>query len=274
MKAISRLSIKIAALVVCLLWLAGCSINFKSAPTDYFFSNSLLNAQWEPTLCRHADGKAKVAKKKRRKKKRRSASKRSRKNKTVAKKNTAPSKKAAKKVAAKQKLEAPKLQPLRGNELKVVREEIALSAQRLVGIRNSFTQDTFARHLLTVNNLGLGKVPKTGVVAWLHKQTGAGKSKLVGPVGKGDLLFLGDNKPDMLIVAESVTADGVVTFVGYLDNEVKRGVLSTKHKSARRDESTQKILNSFVGKSRLAGDMLLGVSSLSDEGGWLAGQMR
>lgn len=270
MKAISRLSIKITALVVCLLWLAGCSINFKSAPTDYFFSNSLLNAQWEPTLCRHADGKAKIAKKKRRKKKRRSASKRSQRNKAAAKRKAA----AAKKIAKKQKLEAPKLQPLRGNELKVVREEIALSAQRLMGIRNSFTQDTFARHLLTVNNLGLGKVPKTGVVRWLHKQTGAGKGKLVGPVGKGDLLFLGNSKPDMLIVAESVTADGVVTFIGYLDNEVKRGVLSTKHKSARRDESTQKILNSFVGKSRLAGEMLLGVSSLSDEGGWLAGQMR
>lgn len=246
--------------VAILVWCtSGCSIDFKAAPADYFFSNSLLNNQWQPRLCRHADGKPKIKKHRRR-------------TKRVAKKSTA--KKRNRKVVAKKTPAPVLLQPLRGNDLKVVREEMVLSAQRLVGIRNSFSQDTFARHLLTVNNLGVGGVPKTDVVGWLHKATAAGKGRLLSRVEKGDLLFLGEDGPEMLVVAEAVETDGTVTFIGYIAGEVKRGVLSLKHRQARRDEATQKVLNSFVGKSQLAGELLVGVSSLSDEGNWLAGQAR
>lgn len=228
-----RLSLALCLLLV--LAVFGCGVQVQRPDMGYYFSHPLLNERWHD----------------RQLKKRRVAS--SKKAKRASKKAR---KKSRKKVAAKQ-VAPPPAQELRGNELEVVRREMVLSAQRLVGIGESFSQDSFLRHLLIVNNLGLGEFPEEGVVGWLHQHAGKGAGTVTG-LAAGDFLFLGDDQPEQCVVVEKVDGDGGVAFIGYLNGRVQRGVLSLTRRDVRRDESSKKVLNSFVGKTRLAGGLLLG----------------
>ena len=213
------------------LLLLGCGVEMRRPDMGYYFSHPLLNERWLD----QESGKARVA---------------------TARKGKKASKKASKKAVA-SSVTPPPTQELRGNELEVVRREMVLSAQRLVGVGDSFSQDSFLRHILIVNNLGLGEFPEEGVVGWLHKHAGKGAGTVTG-LGAGDFLFLGDGQPEQCVVVEKVEADGGVTFIGYLNGQVQRGVLSLTRRDVRRDEGTKQVLNSFVGKTQLAGGLLLG----------------
>jgi hypothetical protein len=230
----------IALTFIILVGMQGCGIELKRPDMPYYFSHPLLNERWleragtpstQPKKVARASGKAKVRKGRKKDGK-------------------------ARKTAATAPPSAP-TQTLRGNELDVVRGEMVLAAQRLLGIGETFTQDSFLRHLLIVNNLGLGDFPEEGVVVWLYQHAGEGAGK-VGPIVAGDLLFLGEQKPEQCVVVETVEGDGRIGFIGYISGRVQRGVMSINQRTARRDEKSQKVLNTFVGKSRLAGGLLLG----------------
>ncbi len=233
------------------LLLLGCGIQVRRPDMGYYFSHPLLNERW----LEREPGKVRTVRESKRKKARRKARKKARKKALV------------KKVAP------PPTQELRGNDLEVVRREMVLSAQRLVGIGESFSQDSFLRHILIVNNLGVGKFPEKGVVGWLHKHAGKNAGTVTG-LAAGDFLFLGDVKPEQCVVVEEVEADGGVKFIGYLNGRVKRGVLSLTRREVRRDEASKKVLNSFVGKTQLAGGMLLGSYRLDKHKEELASQSK
>lgn len=250
-----------APLLLLLVMVAvGCGLDVTRPEMEYYFTHPVLNEEWKPDLWRTSSRRAVAAKlKKKKKKKKRRASSKKKKRKAVAAK-----KKAAKPVEK-------HYQPLRGNDMEVVRREMVLSATRLIGIKDSFDQDSFAKHLMVVNNLGLGKIPSRDTLAWLYKRQGEG-TRVIKEVKPGDLLFLGDGEPEYVVVVEKIDADSGVTFVGCISNEVRRGVLSLKHRQARRDERSGKVLNSFVGKSKLAGSMLMGSFSMATHGNTLASQ--
>jgi len=240
----------------------GCGLDVTRPEMEYYFTHPVLNEEWKPDLWRTSSRRRVVAKlkkkKKKRKRKRRSSSK----------------KKQKKAVAAKKKAVTPVVkhhQPLRGNEVEVVRREMVLSATRLIGVKDSFDQDSFAKHLMVVNNLGLGKIPSKDTLSWLYKRQGKG-TRVIKEVRPGDLLFLGDGEPEYVVVVEKVDDAGGVTFVGCISNEVRRGVLSLKQRQARRDERSGKVLNSFVGKSKLAGSLLMGSFSMATHSNSLASQ--
>jgi len=234
-------------LCLALLSAGGCghSVKMRSPDVSYYFGHPLLNEAWKPGATKK---KAREAKEHRsRSAKKRSASK------TGA---------GAVRESAAVKTGAPPAQELRGNEVEVIRKEMVLSAQRLVGIKDSFTHDSFLRHLLQVNNFGGSSMPSEGTVAWLQGQVGK-EARLLSEVQPGDLLFLGEDEAEMCVVVESVEDNDRVTFIGVMGDEVKRGSLSLSQRSARRDETTGKVLNTFVDRTRLAGGMLMGGLSLS-----------
>lgn len=235
------------------LLLFGCGISVRRPDMSYYFSHPLLNERW---LDRSSTS-GRVAKAEKRKRSRKQArSKRSR-TKTIAKKKVVP----------------PPTQELRGNDLEVVRREMVLSAKRLVGIGESFSQDSFLRHILIVNNLGLGEFPEAGIVSWLHKHAGKNAGTVTG-LAAGDLLFLGDGTPEQCVIVEAVEADGGVAFIGYLNGRVQRGVLSLTRREVRRDEASRKVLNTFIGKTQLAGGLLLGSYRLEKHKERLASQSK
>lgn len=246
----TNLPLWVGAFSVLFITLSGCGIAMKRPDLPYYFSHPLLNERWQDGGGANASAK-KVAKAKRKRSKKRKARKGQ--------------------VAKKAPPKAPLTQELRGNDLEVVRREMVLSAQRLVGIGDSFSQDSFLRHLLIVNNLGLGDFPTEGVVAWLYKHAGKSAGK-VGAVAPGDLLFLGDKGPEQCVVVEKMGDDGRINFIGYVSGRVQRGVLSLNQRTARRDEKTQEVLNTFVGKSRLAGALLVGSYRLDRHKDALASQ--
>ena len=236
-------------LVVLVMVAVGCGLDVTRPEMEYYFTHPVLNEEWKPDLWRTSSRSRVAAKLKKKSKKRKSSSKKKRRKAVAAKKKAAPP-------AVKHH------QPLRGNEVEVVRREMVLSATRLIGIKDSFDQDSFARHLLVVNNLGLGKIPGKDTLDWLYKRQGKA-ARVIKEVQPGDLLFLGDGGPEYVVVVEKIDANGGVTFVGCISNEVRRGVLSLKQRQARRDERSGKVLNSFVGKSKLAGSLLMGSFSMA-----------
>ena len=96
---------------------------------------------------------------------------------------------------------------------------------------------------------------------WLQRRGGVSTAKIT--LQAGDVVFLGEEEAEYAVVVESVDTDGTVTFIGILDGVVARGVLSLEQPSARRNESDRKVLNSFLGKSRPAGELVLGAFSLA-----------
>ena len=134
--------------------------------------------------------------------------------------------------------------------------EVADAAGRLVGIRSSFDQDTFLKHVLFVSNVALDDAPVEGLVGWVWKNYGDVKSKGISP---GHLVFLGwGGRARIVGVVESVDEHGTAQFVTVHGDEVKRRKINLSHPQARRDERSGRILNSAVGKGRLAGECLLG----------------
>lgn len=227
----------------------GCgSLKVRSPDVSYYFGHPLLNEDWKP-------GEVEARKKQ--------SDARGKKRGTGKKKHASAgtSAKSVKKSVAVQ-TGAPPAQELRGNEVEVLRREMVLSAQRLVGIKDSFTQDSFLRHLLAVNNFGGKSMPSEGTVEWLQGQVGK-EARVLSEVQPGDLLFLGEDEVEMCVVVEAVEDNDRVTFIGMMGDEVKRGNLSLSQRSARRDEASGKVLNTFVDRTRLAGGMLLGGLSLS-----------
>lgn len=154
-------------------------------------------------------------------------------------------------------LEASPQQWLRGSDEQVVRAEMVASAQRLVGLKNSFEADEFLRHLLVVNNLVPAGTEAEGLVQRLYKP---GTASLAPAAG--DILFLGEGTPDLAVVVEKVDSDGTVTFIGVIGEEVGRGLLNTRLPDARRDEASGRTLNTYLKGNRLAGQSLLAVFSL------------
>jgi len=241
----------LAVAATAVLLSAGCGVTVERPGVSYYFSHPILNESWGAGTLRTKSTKVTRAKKKKPSKRQASQAK---------------ADPAGKKTPAARRGDSPPpRQALRGNDLRVVRQEVVLSAQRLVGIKDSFTQDTFARHVLMVNNLGLGDVPQDGVVHWLYSMPGT-QTRVIQEVQPGDVLFLGEDVPGQCIVVEKVDDGGAVTFIGVISGEVQRGVLSLSNRTARRDETSGKVLNSFVGKGQLAGELLLGGFSLAADG--------
>jgi len=134
--------------------------------------------------------------------------------------------------------------------------EVADAAGRLVGIRSSFDQDTFLKHVLFVSNVALDDAPGEGLVRWVWKQYGKAGAARLEP---GHLVFLGWGKKARVVgVVESVDEHGTAQFVTVQGDEVKRLTITPKNPRARRDERSGRILNSAVGKGRLAGECLMG----------------
>jgi hypothetical protein len=221
----------------------GCATQVTRPDVDYYFSHPLLNARWKPEHF-HTQTKPRTA-----------AARRGSSHKSHTKKT-----RSAK--TAKQPLSPAPRQELRGNDIKVVRHEMVLAARRLVGIGENVTQDGFIRHILVVNNLGLGRLPKKNVIDWLYGQAGDNVRK-VADVAVGDILFLGDGKPEQVVIVEHCSEDSTVSFIGVVGGKVERGTLSLTRRKVRRDEAEKKVLNSYVGKSRLAGSLLVGAFTLS-----------
>ncbi len=228
----------------------GHSIKVRSPDVSYYFGHPLLNEDWKPGTV-ESQGKSGKGE----------AHRKSSAHRKVAGRSGKGSSHAVKRSAAVQS-GAPPVQELRGNEVEVVRREMVLSAQRLVGIKGSFSQDSFLHHLLVVNNFGGDAMPSEGTVAWLHGQVGK-DARTLSEVRPGDLLFLGEDEPEMCVVVEQVEDNDRVAFIGVMGDEVKRGNLSLSQRSARRDEASGKVLNSFVDRTRLAGGILIGGLSLS-----------
>ena len=241
---------RIALASVLLLLLSSCGISVSRSEITYYFSHPLLNEEWNPrhfqTTVRSASGKGRSVKKAKGKRR---------------------AKKAKKKGPA---LVATPAQELRGNDMEVGRQEMVLAGRRLLGVGETFTQDSFIRHLLVVNNLGVGRIPEEGTVKFLFE--GLGSSRKVKEVKAGDILFLGDGSPEQCVIVEQVESDGTVGFIGYVSGRVSRGVLSLTHASVRRDETSKKVLNTFVGKTQLAGGLLLGAYTLDAHQRMLAGK--
>jgi hypothetical protein len=134
--------------------------------------------------------------------------------------------------------------------------EVADAAGRLVGIRSSFDQDTFLKHVLFVSNVALDDAPGEGLLRWVWKQYGKAGAMRLEP---GHLVFLGWGKKARVVgVVESVDAHGTAQFVTVQGDEVKRLTITPGKPRARRDERSGRILNSAVGKGRLAGECLMG----------------
>ncbi|MFH1530939.1 MAG: hypothetical protein ABIK09_09440 [Pseudomonadota bacterium] len=135
--------------------------------------------------------------------------------------------------------------------------EIADAAGRLVGIRSSFDQDTFLKHVLFVSNVALDTAPAEGLVRWVWERYGKAGSPSLAP---GHLVFLGwGGRARMVGVVEEVDEHGTAQFVTVQGDEVKRLKITAARPRARRDEHTGRILNSAVGKGRLAGETLMGI---------------
>lgn len=229
---------------MCVVAVSSCADYMAQSDVTYYFTHPLLNEDWKP----QNTGKAVFTD-------------------TASRQRVAAKDKASrtnggktrrtgdKKTAAVRPL--PPAQDLRGNLPEVVRDEVVLSARRVVGIKGSFDQDGFIRHILVVNNLGLGKLPSKGAVSWFYQQAAA-DGRAVNQVQPGDILFLGDDEPEMCVVAVRVDDDDTVAFIGVVGDTVQEGVLSLARQDVRRDEKTNKVLNSFVGKAKLAGSQLLG----------------
>lgn len=241
---------RIALLAALPLLLSSCGLRVSQPEMNYYFSHPLLNEQWKP---RHFQGG----------KARRVADKGKTSRKKKSRRKTASGRKNTK------KLLATPAQELRGNDMDVVRLEMVLAARRLLGVGETFTQDSFIRHLLVVNNLGVGRVPEQGTVKFLFEELGG---REVGTVKAGDILFLGDGGPEQCVIAEQVDSDGTVAFIGYVGGRVSRGVLSLSQAAVRRDEKSKKVLNSFVDKTTLAGSLLLGAYTLESHEKMLAGK--
>jgi len=255
--SLRRTGPSLSRLLVVLLFIGagttlGCghSVKVRSPDVSYYFGHPLLNEDWKP-------GAVEAEKKQSKNRSHRKAT--AEKNGHASKRKRASD---AVKSSAAVRTGAPPAQELRGNEVEVVRKEMVLAAQRLVGIKDSFTQDSFLRHVLTVNNFGGDSMPAEGTVAWLHGQVGK-EARVLSEVKPGDLLFLGEDDVEMCVVVEEVEDNDRITFIGALGDEVKRGNLSLSQRSARRDETSGKVLNTFVDRTRLAGGMLLGGLSLS-----------
>lgn len=249
----SRVGVNRLVLCLCLTLAAGCGVTVKRAGLPYYFAHPILNERWEAgTLRAHAKKRAQSTVKKHKKK-------------TSVRASRKKSRQAISGARATQASRPVEPQPLRGNDLTVMRREVVLSAQRLVGIRDSFTQDSFIRHILKVNNLGLGEVPEEGGVAWLFSMPGTFR-RAIPNVFPGDILFLGDGEPQQCVVVEKVDREGQVTFIGLVSGQVQRGKLSLTRRDARRDEISGKVLNSFIGKGKLAGALLIGGYSLAGRG--------
>ena len=134
--------------------------------------------------------------------------------------------------------------------------EVADAAGRLIGIRSSFDQDSFLKHVLFVSNVSLDDAPKEGLAKWVWGRYGkAGATRLV----PGSLVFLGRGKKvSMVGIVEAVDDHGTATFVAVQGDEVKRLTVTPSRPRVRRDEGTGRILNSPMGRGRLAGEAILG----------------
>ena len=232
LKRMSLIPAGVSLLTICL---SGCGITLVKQEVGYYFSHPILNERWKPDNLYKGKGRSVASKKK------------SRSSKSKEKKHS---------VA----VEVP-AQELRGEDVSALRAEMVTSARRLLGIHDSFNSDSFLRHILYVNNLGIGKLPQENTVRWLQRRGGVSTAKIT--LQAGDVVFLGEEEAEYAVVVESVDTDGTVTFIGILDGVVARGVLSLEQPSARRNESDRKVLNSFLGKSRPAGELVLGAFSLA-----------
>ncbi len=134
--------------------------------------------------------------------------------------------------------------------------EVADAAGRLVGIRSSFDQDSFLKHVLFVSNVSLDDAPGEGLARWVWSRYGkAGATRLT----PGSLLFLGRGKKIRMVgIVEAVDDHGTATFVAVQGDEVKRLTVTPSRPRVRRDEGTGRILNSPMGRGRLAGEAIMG----------------
>jgi len=134
--------------------------------------------------------------------------------------------------------------------------EVAEAACRLVGIRTSFDQDSFLKHVLFVSNVSVDDAPGEGLVRWVWERYGKGGGRSLAP---GNLVFLGwGGRARFVGVVESVDEHGTARFVTVHGDEVKRMTITPDRPRVRRDERSNRILNSAVDRGRLAGETLMG----------------
>ncbi len=146
-----------------------------------------------------------------------------------------------------------------------LRSELLAAAKRLVGIGQNFDEEGFLTHLLQVSDYPLQAKPGDDLVKTLYNQLserkatfGANQSPRVG-----DLVFFHntydrdkDSRADdwftMVGVVESVDGSATITFIGFAQGGVRRLYLNTQRPAVRRNDASQKTLNSIVRAKSLA----------------------
>lgn len=119
--------------------------------------------------------------------------------------------------------------------------EMRVNAKRLVGLRNSFTPDTFARHLAYVADLsGRERFPEDGWARALHRHLSRRKAiRTRGTPGPGDLVLFRmqeapSKAPDRILVG---VVDGLrgstVSFVAPIGDTVRVARATLKGRTAK-----------------------------------------
>lgn len=117
--------------------------------------------------------------------------------------------------------------------------EVVVSALRLIGLRNSFDDDAFARHVLYVNDIAKkDALPQDRWSEALARKLESGGLLKSGRTPKrGDLVFFGRSRAGQVLagVVVSVGSDGF-RFVAPFDGRVQEGFASrTRKKAGKRD---------------------------------------
>jgi hypothetical protein len=145
-----------------------------------------------------------------------------------------------------------------------MRAEIVAASERLVGIRNDFTAESFIQHVLGINHVAL---PDPGEDRWIRELYRALKADGLTydreqPL-PGDLVFFHNTADDngdarnndwysLAGVVKAVDAHGTVTFIAYVGDEVQELVMNVARPEVRRDETEGAVLNSFVRAKKLS----------------------
>ena len=143
--------------------------------------------------------------------------------------------------------------------------EMLAAAQRLLGIRDNFDEQGLLTHLLQSADYKLTARSGQDLVKAFYEDL-ASKKAVFGPTHQpepGDVVFFhnthdrdGDSRSDdwftMAGVVESVDGSGTVTLIGFARGEIQRLYMNLDRPSVRRNEATDKNLNSLIRAKQLS----------------------
>lgn len=267
----SLLASSVTIIVICAAQMSACGVNVQRATVGYYFSRPILNSSWTEAYYPVSTKIQRQRLSRKRRKRARPKAYNRRRRRTDKRNSIAKSGSSSVKRLSRSRADYPREIARRGG-IDLIRAEVVASARRILGIRNSFTQDSFLRHILIVNNLCSRRIPQNNLIEWVYRKFAvrfsAGSKNI--QFTPGDLIFFGKPKPYAAAIVEHVSHSGAVTFIGLIGGEVKRGTLSILRPATRRDEKTGTILNSFLAPGKLAGTdvsgaVILGKSRISSK---------